>query len=135
MYLKTTAIITGVNNNNMNTRKYILAAEFSFSMPARIRTRVNGWFSSCHQLRLFCVKSISSWDSSVRPSEMNFFKVRGNSKCSIWSLWFKCLKITARQRSWMDENSRFVTPRAISVLAAVLKLLLKFRIFDQPLNK
>ena len=114
------AINTGVNNN-MNTRKYIV--DFFF-----LSRGVNGIWTpiasstSWHQLRLFWVKSISSCDSSDRPSEMNRFKVRGNSKCSIWSSWFKCLRITARQRSWMDINSRFVTPSAISVLAAVLEL-------------
>ena len=124
MWLKTTAMITGVNSNNMNTRKYIVVvfviADSLSDIAAGIWTPI-AWLTSWHQLRLFCLRSISSWESSDKPSVMNRFRVRGNSSSSIWSSWFKCLKMTARHRSWMDINSRLVTPSAISVLAAVLK--------------
>ena len=117
-------MITGVNSNNMNTRKYIVVvfviADSLSDIAAGIWTPI-AWLTSWHQLRLFCLRSISSWESSDKPSVMNRFRVRGNSNSSIWSSWFKCLKMTARHRSWMDVNSRLVTPSAISVLAAVLK--------------
>ena len=117
-------MITGVNSNNMNTRKYIVVvfviAESLSDIAVGIWSPI-AWLTSWHQLRLFCLRSISSWESSDKPSVMNRFRVRGNSNSSIWSSWFKCLKMTARHRSWMDINSRLVTPSAISVLAAVLK--------------
>ena len=67
-------MITGVNSNDMNTRKYIVVvfviADSLSDISAGIRTLI-AWLTSWHQLRLVCLRSISSWESSNKPSVVN----------------------------------------------------------------